>query len=216
MNSDIVNKEMNTTIVNKTQTLPVMEHFYTLQGEGLHQGKAAYFIRLGGCDVGCVWCDVKDSWDSGRHPLRSIDFLVDEVKKTPTQIVVITGGEPLMHDLSELTRALKAAGLRTHMETSGSSPLSGTWDWITVSPKKFKAPLPEVLQHASELKIVVFNKSDFDWAEKHAAMVPPSCKLYLQPEWGKRDAITPLIIDYIKDHPQWQLSLQIHKYINVP
>jgi 7-carboxy-7-deazaguanine synthase len=216
VNSDIVNKEMNTTIVNKTQTLPVMEHFYTLQGEGLHQGKAAYFIRLGGCDVGCVWCDVKDSWDSGRHPLRSIDFLVDEVKKTPTQIVVITGGEPLMHDLSELTRALKAAGLRTHMETSGSSPLSGTWDWITVSPKKFKAPLPEVLQFASELKIVVFNKSDFDWAEKHAAMVPPSCKLYLQPEWGKHDAITPLIIDYIKDHPQWQLSLQIHKYINVP
>jgi 7-carboxy-7-deazaguanine synthase len=216
VNQDIVNIVMNTTTLNTTLSLPVMEHFYTLQGEGLHQGKAAYFIRLGGCDVGCVWCDVKDSWEAGRHPLRSIEFLVDEVKKTPAQIVVITGGEPLMHDLTGLTGALKAAGLRTHMETSGSSPLSGTWDWITVSPKKFKAPLPGVLQYASELKIVVFNKSDFNWAEKHAALVPPSCKLYLQPEWGKRDAITPLIIDYIKEHPKWQLSLQIHKYINVP
>ncbi|MGN6400268.1 MAG: 7-carboxy-7-deazaguanine synthase QueE [Flavisolibacter sp.] len=197
-------------------TLPVMEHFYTLQGEGFHQGKAAYFIRLGGCDVGCVWCDVKDSWDAGKHPLHKIEDLIFTVKKTPAEIVVITGGEPLMRDLTELTKQLHNAGLRTHIETSGSSPLSGELDWITLSPKKFKAPLAEVVPHANELKIVVFNKSDFTWAEQWAAQVSPQCKLYLQPEWSKASAITPLIIDYIKAHPQWQLSLQIHKYINVP
>lgn len=199
-----------------TTKLPVMEHFYTLQGEGVFQGKAAYFIRLGGCDVGCVWCDVKESWDGGKHPLWRIEDLVAQVKATPTEIVVITGGEPLMHDLTELTAALKSAGVRTHMETSGSSPLSGSWDWITLSPKKFKAPLPEVLPHAHELKVVVFNKSDFAWAEQYAAQVAPSCKLFLQPEWSKADAVTPLIIDYIKGNPKWQLSLQVHKYINVP
>lgn len=202
--------------IDTSKTLPVMEHFYTLQGEGMHQGKAAYFIRLGGCDVGCVWCDVKDSWDAGKHPLRSIEFLLDEVKKTPAEIVVITGGEPLMHDLTELTSALKSAGLRTHMETSGSSPLSGTWDWITLSPKKFKEPLADVIPFTDELKIVVFNKSDFQWAEKYAALVKPGCKLYLQPEWDKAASVTPMIIDYIKAHPLWQLSLQVHKYINVP
>jgi 7-carboxy-7-deazaguanine synthase len=200
----------------KILTLPVMEHFYTLQGEGVHQGKAAYFIRLGGCDVGCVWCDVKESWDADQHPLFTIEELVSVVKKTPSQIVVITGGEPLLHDLTGLTQELHKAGLRTHIETSGSSPLSGEWDWITLSPKKFKAPLPEVLPHASELKIVVFNKSDFAWAENWAAQVNSACKLYLQPEWSKAAIITPFIIDYIKAHPQWQLSLQIHKYINVP
>jgi 7-carboxy-7-deazaguanine synthase len=199
-----------------TTKLPVMEHFYTLQGEGVFQGKAAYFIRLGGCDVGCVWCDVKESWDGGKHPLWRIEDLVDLVAATPTEIVVITGGEPLMHDLTELTAALKSVGVRTHMETSGSSPLSGTWDWITLSPKKFKAPLPEVLPHAQELKVVVFNKSDFAWAEQYAAQVSPSCKLFLQPEWSKADVVTPFIIDYIKAQPKWQLSLQIHKYINVP
>jgi organic radical activating enzyme len=200
----------------KTTTLPVMEHFYTIQGEGFHQGKAAYFIRLGGCDVGCVWCDVKDSWDASRHPMLEIDNLVDQVKQTPARIAVITGGEPLLHDLTTLTDCLHQAGLKTHIETSGSSPLSGDLDWITVSPKKFKAPLPEVMPYANELKVVVFNKSDFGWAEKYAAQVSPSCKLYLQPEWSKASAILPLIIDYIKAHPQWQLSLQVHKYINVP
>lgn len=193
-----------------------MEHFYTLQGEGMHQGKAAYFIRLGGCDVGCVWCDVKDSWDASKHPQYKIEELISNVKVTPARIVVITGGEPLLHDLTELTKQLKNAGLRTHIETSGSSPLSGNWDWITLSPKKFKAPLPEVLAHANELKVVVFNKSDFDWAEKHASLVPANCKLFLQPEWDKSTAVTPMIIDYIKTNPKWQLSLQIHKYINVP
>lgn len=204
------------TDVKKDTMLPVMEHFYTLQGEGFHQGRAAYFIRLGGCDVGCVWCDVKDSWDADKHPRYSIDQLVAEVKSTPTQLVVITGGEPLMHNLDALTAALQAAGLQTNIETSGAHPLSGQWDWICLSPKKFKEPLPGILPHANELKVVIFNKTDFDWAEKYAAQVSPSCKLYLQPEWDKAAQVTPLIIDYIKAHPQWELSLQVHKYINVP
>ena len=199
-----------------TTSLPVMEHFYTLQGEGYHQGKAAYFIRLGGCDVGCVWCDVKDSWDAEKHPKLNIEDLIFNISKTPSQIAVITGGEPLMHNLDELTSALQTAGLKTNIETSGAHPLSGKWDWICLSPKKFKAPLPEILPFANELKIVVFNKSDFDWAEKYAALVSPDCKLFLQPEWDKAAEITPLIIEYIKANPKWELSLQIHKYINVP
>lgn len=199
-----------------TTALPVMEHFYTIQGEGVHQGKAAYFIRLGGCDVGCVWCDVKDSWDADKHPKIGIEQLVQTVKTTPAEIVVITGGEPLLHGLAGLTSSLQGAGLRTHIETSGSSPLSGNWDWITFSPKKFKAPLAGILPLANELKTVVFNKSDFAWAESWADKVAPSCKLFLQPEWDKAAQMTPLIIEYIKAHPKWQLSLQIHKYINVP
>jgi organic radical activating enzyme len=197
-------------------TLPVMEDFYTLQGEGNFQGRAAYFIRLAGCDVGCVWCDVKDSWEEERHPRIDVNDLVERVKKHPGAIVVITGGEPLLHDLEPLTKALRSAGFRIHMETSGSSRLSGTWDWITLSPKKFKEPTEEILPKAHELKIVVYNHSDFDWAEKWAAKVSPSCKLYLQPEWSRAEKVTPLIIDYIKAHPEWQLSLQVHKYINVP
>ena len=193
-----------------------MEHFYTLQGEGLHQGRAAYFIRLGGCDVGCVWCDVKDSWDAGNHPLFTVAQLTDLVLQTPARIVVITGGEPLMHNLDKLSSALQAAGLQTHIETSGAHPLSGSWNWICLSPKKFKAPLPAVLPFASELKVVIFNKHDFEWAEQYAAQVSAACKLYLQPEWEKAASVTPLIVDYIKTHPQWQLSLQVHKYINVP
>jgi 7-carboxy-7-deazaguanine synthase len=218
-----MNNELTCKIVNKdnydtklTGSLPVMEDFYTLQGEGFHQGRPAYFIRLGGCDVGCVWCDVKDSWDADKHPRIAVENIVEKVKNTPAQIVVITGGEPLLHDLTELTTLLKNAGLQIHIETSGSSPLSGTLDWITLSPKKFKAPLQEVAEKANELKIVIFNKSDFLWAEKWEAEVGSSCKLYLQPEWEKASAVTPLIIDYIKLHPQWRLSLQVHKYINVP
>ncbi|MEP6674368.1 MAG: 7-carboxy-7-deazaguanine synthase QueE [Ferruginibacter sp.] len=197
-------------------SLPVMEHFYTIQGEGFHQGRAAYFIRLGGCDVGCVWCDVKDSWDVGKHPLVNIDELVSVVKETPAKLVVITGGEPLMHDLNALTAALQNAGLETNIETSGSSPFSGSWNWICLSPKKFKAPLPEILPLANELKIIIFNRSDFAWAEKYAALVSASCKLFLQPEWDKAAEVTPMMIDYIKQNPQWELSLQVHKYINVP
>ena len=201
---------------NIDTALPVMEHFYTLQGEGFHQGKAAYFIRLAGCDVGCVWCDVKDSWDATKHPTMPIENLLREIQKTPATIIVITGGEPLMYDLTMLTSTLQAAGLQTHIETSGAYPLSGQWDWVCLSPKKFKPPVPEIISAADELKIVVFNTSDFAWAEKYANLVKPNCKLYLQPEWDKAVIMAPLIVDYIQKHPKWELSLQIHKYINVP
>jgi 7-carboxy-7-deazaguanine synthase len=204
-----------TTTLTKT-TLPIMESFYTLQGEGFHQGRAAYFIRLGGCDVGCFWCDVKESWDASKHPQLPVEQIVDDAKKYPGRLAVITGGEPLIHGLDELTSQLQEAGFETNIETSGSSPLSGHWNWICLSPKKFKAPLPEIVPAANELKVVVFNKHDFEWAENYAAQVNPSCKLYLQPEWDKAAEITPLIIDYIKANPQWELSLQVHKYINVP
>jgi 7-carboxy-7-deazaguanine synthase len=198
-----------------------MESFYTLQGEGFHQGRAAYFIRLGGCDVGCVWCDVKDSWDADKHPKFSIEEIVAKANEetnasSSKPIVVITGGEPLMHNLDALTAALQNEGYETNIETSGAHLLSGSWDWICLSPKKFKAPLPDVVPHANELKVVIFNKSDFAWAEQYAALVSPQCKLYLQPEWDKAAQVTPLIIEYIKTHPQWELSLQLHKYINVP
>jgi organic radical activating enzyme len=198
------------------QTLPVMEHFYTLQGEGSHSGKAAYFIRLGGCDVGCVWCDVKESWDMTRHPTMTVEQLVKAVKSTPTRIVVVTGGEPLMHDLGPLTLALNREGLLVHLETSGAWPLSGDWDWVCLSPKKFKAPLPEVVRRADELKVVVYNRSDFEWAERYAAQVSVGCRLFLQPEWEKAAAVTPSIIEYIQAHPKWELSLQTHKYIHIP
>lgn len=193
-----------------------MESFYTLQGEGFHQGKAAWFIRLGGCDVGCVWCDVKESWDVTKHPVKPVSDILHDAMNHPGRIAVITGGEPLMHNLDVLTASLRENGFQTHLETSGSSPLSGYWDWICLSPKKFKFPLPEVVPFANELKVVIFNKSDFDWAEKYAAQVSPDCKLYLQPEWDKSQTVTPMIIDYIKNNPQWELSLQLHKYINVP
>lgn len=196
--------------------LPVMEAFYTLQGEGFHQGRAAYFIRLGGCDVGCVWCDVKESWDESAHPRMNISDIVLEAAKYPGRLAVITGGEPLLHQLDGLTTALQAQGFETNIETSGSSPLSGHWNWICLSPKKFKAPVPEIVPLANELKVVVFNKHDFAWAESFAEKASPQCKLYLQPEWSKAAEVTPLIVDYIKSHPQWELSLQVHKYINVP
>ena len=193
-----------------------MEAFYTIQGEGFHQGKAAYFIRLGGCDVGCFWCDVKESWNVDKHPLKTINEIVDEARSHPGRLAVITGGEPLMYNLNELTNELHHSGFATNIETSGAYGLSGNWDWICLSPKKFKPPLPGIITRANELKIVVYNQSDFAWAEKWAAQVSPQCKLYLQPEWSKAAQMTPLIVDYIKAHPQWELSLQIHKYINVP
>lgn len=199
-----------------TNTLPVMESFYTIQGEGFYQGRAAYFIRLGGCDVGCVWCDVKDSWDATLHPQKSVEAIVAAAKTFPGRLAVITGGEPLLHNLDALTQVLHAAGFETNMETSGSSPLSGEWDWICLSPKKFKAPVPAIIPLANELKVIIFNKHDFAWAETYAAQVNKDCKLYLQPEWDKAAEMTPLIIEYIKAHPQWELSLQVHKYINVP
>jgi len=199
-----------------TIALPLMEHFSTLQGEGRFTGHAAYFIRLGGCDVGCVWCDVKESWDMSKHPLVPITTIVDWVVDSGVEIAVITGGEPLMHDLSTLTALLKQKGIRTHVETSGAHPLSGQWDWICLSPKKFKAPLREVIEVAHELKVVVYNKSDFEWAEKHAQQVDSNCLLYLQPEWSRATEISPLIISHIKSNPQWILSLQTHKYLDIP
>lgn len=196
--------------------LPVMESFYTLQGEGAFTGQASYFIRLGGCDVGCVWCDVKDSWEEDRHPVRPVEELVKEASTHPGRIAVITGGEPLLHDLGPLTAALRQAGFRTHIETSGSSPMSGEWHWICLSPKKFKPALPEAFERAHELKVVVFNKHDLAWAEEQAARVPPDCLLYLQPEWSKRDAMMPLIVEHVRSVPRWRISLQTHKYLDIP
>jgi organic radical activating enzyme len=193
-----------------------MEMFYTLQGEGYHQGKAAYFIRLAGCDVGCVWCDVKESWDASKHPVFSVDEIVSSALAHPARLAIITGGEPLLYNLDALTTALKKVGFEVNIETSGSSPMSGNWDWVCLSPKKFKAPLDESIQAASELKVVIFNTHDFEWAETYAKQVAPNCKLYLQPEWDKANEITPLVIEYIKAHPRWELSAQLHKYIQVP
>ena len=194
-----------------------MEQFLTIQGEGLYQGRSAYFIRLGGCDVGCVWCDVKESWDAGKHPLLETEKIIDEMKKSVQKgLVVITGGEPLMHNLDGLTEKLQACGFETSIETSGSHPLSGKWNHICVSPKKFKAPLTDLLDVANELKVVVYNRHDFEWAENHAKLVNKNCKLYLQPEWSKKEEMIPLIVNYIQSNPRWELSLQIHKYINIP
>jgi 7-carboxy-7-deazaguanine synthase len=198
------------------KVLPLMEDFYTIQGEGFYQGHAAYFIRLGGCDVGCVWCDVKESWDASAHPLVQVDEMCRKAVASGTEIVVVTGGEPVMYDLSALTRSLKNAGLRTHIETSGVYPITGTWDWICFSPKKFKTPDPSVFPQAHELKVIVYNKSDFAWAEEFAAKVSSSCHLFLQPEWSKEKEVLPLIIEYVKANPQWQVSLQVHKYMNIP
>lgn len=196
--------------------LPLMEAFYTLQGEGFHQGRAAYFIRLGGCDVGCVWCDVKESWDAAAHPQWSVNDIVKEAAKHPARLAVITGGEPLMYDLQELTSRLHAEGFETNIETSGAHPLSGQWEWICLSPKKFKAAKPEIYARAHELKVIIYNKSDFAWAEEHAAKVLPSCKLYLQPEWSRMEQMMPQIIEYIKENPAWRISLQVHKFMNIP
>jgi 7-carboxy-7-deazaguanine synthase len=197
-------------------SLPLMEDFYTIQGEGFYQGSAAYFIRLGGCEVRCVWCDVKDSWDVDAHAKVEVSQLVDKAKASGSKIVVVTGGEPTMHNLSQLTAELRKAGLRTHLETSGAYPLTGEWDWVCFSPKKFKPPHPSVAAHASELKVVIFHKSDFSWAEEFAKLVKPNCELFLQPEWSKEKEVLPMLIEYVKANPQWKISTQIHKYINIP
>jgi len=196
--------------------LPLMEEFYTIQGEGYNTGKAAYFIRLGGCDVGCHWCDVKESWDAEIHPLTPADQIIINAEKYPGKAVVITGGEPLIYNLDYLTQELQSRGIKTFIETSGAYPLSGSWDWICLSPKKFKAPLPGLASAANELKVIVFNKSDFGFAEKYAELVSAGCKLYLQPEWSKSKEITPLIIDYVMANPKWEISLQTHKFLNIP
>jgi organic radical activating enzyme len=199
-----------------TTTYSVMEHFYTIQGEGYYTGSAAYFIRLGGCDVGCVWCDVKESWDASIHPQMTVETLVKLVTDAKAKLVVITGGEPAMYDLNDLVDALKAAGIQVNIETSGAYPIQGALDWICLSPKKFKFPIKEALIKADEFKAVVFHPSDIAWAQSFVVDLKPSCRLYLQPEWSKSDSITPLIIDFVKENPQWQISLQTHKYLNIP
>lgn len=197
------------------EMLPLMEEFYTIQGEGFHKGTAAYFIRVGGCDVGCHWCDVKESWDAAIHPPTNANTIAENAAKY-SDTIVVTGGEPLMWDMNPLTQKLKSLGLTTHIETSGAYELSGEWDWICLSPKKLMLPKTSVLEKANELKVIIFNKSDFDFAEKHAEQVGEDCILYLQPEWSVRDKIVPLIVDYVMKNPKWKVSLQTHKYLNIP
>lgn len=197
-------------------SLPLMEDFYTIQGEGAYQGHAAYFIRLGGCEVRCAWCDVKDSWDIDAHAKVNVSDMASRAKASGAEIVVVTGGEPTMHNLNELTKELKKHGLRTHIEASGAYPLTGEWDWVCFSPKKFKAPDPTFALHANELKVVIFHKKDFEWALEYADKVKADCELYLQPEWSKEKEMLPLIIDFVKANPRWKISLQVHKYMNIP
>ncbi len=196
--------------------LPLMEEFYTIQGEGYNTGKAAYFIRLGGCDVGCHWCDVKESWNAELHALTTADAIVENAARFPSRNVVVTGGEPLIYNLDYLTSRLQQRGIRTFIETSGAYPLSGHWDWICLSPKKFKAPTQSVAAVANELKVIVFNKSDFEFAEQNALSVSPDCKLFLQPEWSRAKEMTPLIVEYVMNNPKWEISLQTHKFLNIP
>ncbi len=210
-----MNKEDVLTLVDQGRMLPLMEEFYTIQGEGFHTGTAAYFIRVGGCDVGCHWCDVKESWDADLHPPTHIDQIVFNAAKYADTIVV-TGGEPLTWDMAPLTQALKDKKLRTHIETSGAYPLTGTWDWICLSPKKNKLPLAPIYEKAHELKVIVYNRHDFVFAEEQAAELNKECMLYLQPEWSVREKMTPLIVDYVMQHPKWKVSLQTHKYLNIP
>lgn len=207
--------DKNTQVaLQKGEILPLMEAFYSLQGEGFYKGTAAYFIRLGGCDVGCHWCDVKESWAAEAHPLVPVDTIVTDAL-AHSKTMIITGGEPLMWNLDLLTEKLRAAEARTHIETSGAHPLSGTFDWICLSPKKIKRPVGDVLQKANELKMVIYNNNDFLFAEEMAAQVSPDCLLYLQPEWSKRNKVIPKIVDYVMAHPQWKASLQMHKYLDI-
>jgi len=200
--------------VNKGEYLPLMEAFYTIQGEGYYKGTAAYFIRVGGCDVGCHWCDVKESWDAEKHPPTAIEKIIQDA--SPYKTIVITGGEPLTWPMGPVTKGLKAAGLQTHIETSGAYELSGEWDWICLSPKKNKMPLAPIYKVAHELKMIVFNKHDLIFAQEEAAKVGPDCHLYLQPEWSVKDKVVPLIVDFVMANPQWKVSLQTHKYLNIP
>lgn len=196
--------------------LPLMEQFYSVQGEGYYSGRPAVFIRLAGCDVGCVWCDVKESWDANEHNQIAISEIVDAVVETNCKFVVITGGEPAMYNLEILTQKLHEIGCEIAIETSGVYALTGEIDWVCFSPKKFKAPDDSIYQKADELKIIVFNKHDLEWAEKHAEKVRKDCRLYLQTEWEKRDEMAPLIVDFVKKNPQWNISVQTHKYLQIP
>lgn len=196
--------------------IPVMEHFYTLQGEGYYTGNAAYFVRLAGCDIGCTWCDVKESWTVEKSQLIEIDKLIKVIKSTFTPIVVITGGEPTMYNLAPFVQKLKDEKIKVNIETAGVYPITGDLDWICLSPKKFKKPLNENYRLAHELKVIVYHPSDLKWAEQEAEKTAEHCRLYLQPEWSKKEKLLPQIIDYVKDNPKWKLSLQTHKYIDIP
>jgi 7-carboxy-7-deazaguanine synthase len=202
-------------LIDEGKMLPLMEEFYTIQGEGSHTGTAAYFIRVGGCDVGCHWCDVKESWNADLHPPTLADVIVEHAKKQ-AKTVVITGGEPLMWSMDYITNQLQKNNMKTHIETSGAYSFSGTWDWFCLSPKKTKLPLDEVYPEADELKMIVHNLSDFDFAEQQAAKVSEKCQLFLQPEWSKKEKMTPLIVEYVMKNPKWKISLQTHKYLNIP
>lgn len=202
--------------LEKGEILPVMEDFYTIQGEGANTGKAAYFVRIGGCDVGCHWCDVKESWDASIHPLVEVKEILEKIRISGADSVVITGGEPLQYNLGYITSELKKNNIRTFIETSGSYPLTGYWDWICLSPKKTLPPLEEIYRSASELKIIVYNSSDFAWAEEQAEKCGESCCLFLQPEWSRLENMLPKIVDYVKLHNKWRISLQTHKYMNIP
>jgi organic radical activating enzyme len=201
--------------VEKGEMLPLMEEFYTIQGEGFHTGTAAYFIRIGGCDVGCHWCDVKESWNSELHPPTETDIIVANAKKY-ADTVVVTGGEPLTWDMTLLTQKLKDNNLKVHIETSGAYPVTGIWDWFCLSPKKNKLPVADAYEIADELKMIIYNKYDFIFAEEQAAKVNPNAILFLQPEWSKKEEMTPLIVDYVMNNPKWRVSLQTHKYLNIP
>lgn len=202
-------------LVDKGLMLPLMEEFYTIQGEGFHKGTAAYFIRVGGCDVGCHWCDVKESWNAELHPPTDTSQIVENAAKY-SDTIVVTGGEPLTWDMTELTKQLKDRGLKVHIETSGAYELTGEWDWICLSPKKLKLPTQKVYDKANELKVIVYNKDDFRFAEEQASKVNKDCILYLQPEWSKRDKVIPEIVEYVMANPKWKVSLQTHKYLNIP
>jgi organic radical activating enzyme len=210
----MINKEV-LDLVNRGEMLPLMEEFYTIQGEGFHKGTAAYFIRIGGCDVGCHWCDVKESWNAETHPPTAIESIVHNAASF-SDTIVVTGGEPLMWDMGPLTAALKNKNLKIHIETSGAYPLSGTWDWICLSPKKNKLPVDPVYEQAHELKVIVYNRNDLVFAEEQAKKVSKSCILYLQPEWSVREKVTPMIVEYVMKNPKWKVSLQTHKYLNIP
>ncbi|AUP80418.1 7-carboxy-7-deazaguanine synthase QueE [Flavivirga eckloniae] len=208
-------KEMIQLQIDRGEMLPLMEEFYTIQGEGYHKGTAAYFIRIGGCDVGCHWCDVKESWNANLHPPTETVNIVENAKKY-SDTIVVTGGEPLMWDMTVLTERLKDKGLQVHIETSGAYKFTGTWDWVCLSPKKTKLPTEEAYEKADELKMIIYNKDDFRFAEEQAAKVNKDCILYLQPEWSKRDKVVPEIVDYVMANPKWKVSLQTHKYLNIP
>jgi organic radical activating enzyme len=201
--------------VDKGEMLPLMEEFYTIQGEGYHTGTAAYFIRIGGCDVGCHWCDVKESWNAALHPPTNTDNIVENAKKY-ADTVVVTGGEPLTWDMTLLTQKLKENNLKVHIETSGAYLVTGSWDWFCLSPKKNKLPVEDAYAIANELKVIIFNKHDFIFAEEQAKKVNKDAILFLQPEWSKKEEMTPLIVDYVMKNPKWRVSLQTHKFLNIP